>query len=40
MSFFIDLSIDLSVKLLEVFYIFMGIILLYMSFCSFCDKIN
>ena len=35
MSFFTDPSIDLSAKLLEVLYIFMGIILLYTSFRSF-----
>ena len=31
MSFFTDPSIDLSAKLLEVLYIFMGIILLYIQ---------
>lgn len=40
MSFFTDPSIDLSAKLLEVLYIFMGIILLYTSFRSFRDKTN
>ena len=38
MSFFTDPSIDLSAKLLEVLYIFMGIILLYTSFVVFVIK--